>query len=414
MSGDLSRAHFSKKWLAALAFAGAVAGSLFLLKLITPETFTGYDGNFYEAMTRELFSKNPRAGTAPYCYRLFPACLLHFVPLVPRVSYSLFNALAYAAAAGLFFSLFRALGYGLRESSLGVFFFLFSWITVRFGFFYPAQVDPAYYLILAAAFSAAYQGWNWLFFLALLAGALTREYFITLIPVYYFARRAAAGAAVQRCNGAAVNRRVIGRTLLFAGIPVMIFVALKILIRPANADFSYSEHAAEFARLFVATGRRIVHSYFNVYGVLLFIILLRLPGSFRFLFRRPGLFFYLVISTALLVIGGADRCRINAVAFPVFLILGLEAMKARPEVYARTPMVAFLVGAHLFLNRVLSPMTAENYRRIWWSEVSFCPEEVFRSSSRTYLLVFIAFVLLYAGFRFRARMAKRGSIEQRA
>lgn len=389
----------SKKLPAALAFGCAVGLSLLLLKLVTPETFTGYDGAFYEAMASELFSGNPRTGTAPYCYRLFPAFLLHFVPLAPTVAYSLFNALAYAASSGLFFSLFRGLGYGLRESSLGVFFFLFAWITVRFSFFYPAQVDPAYYLVLAAAFFAAYRGRDGLFTLALLVGALTREYFVTLIPVYYFARRGTGGSAV--------NRRLVGRTLLLAALPVMVFVALKICVRPANADFSYAKHTAEFARLFFATGRRIVHSYVNVYGVLAFIILLGLPGALRFLVRNPGLLIYLALSTVILAVGGADRCRINAVAFPVFLILGLEAMRARPEVYSRKPMVAFLVVAHLFLNRIMSPMTADNYRRIWWSEVSFCPEEVFRSSSGTYGLCFLAFLLLYLGLFLRSRVEAR-------
>lgn len=390
----------------AVAFGGAVASSILFLKLITPETFTGYDGGFYRAMAAELFSASPRTLTAPYCYRLFPAFLIHFVPLAPLSAYALFNALAYAASAGLFFSLFRSLGHGRRESALGVFFFLFSWVTVRFGFFYPAQVDPAYYLVLAAAFSAAYRGRDALFWAALLVGAVTREYFITLVPVYYFARRANGSSRVQWFNGSRV-----ARTLLLAALPVLAFAALKLLIRPANADFSYGDHAAEFARLFFATGRRIVHSYANVYGALLFPILLALPGSIRFLLRQPGLLCYLALSTVILAVGGADRCRINAVAFPVFLILGLQALKARPGVYSRPAMIIFLVAAHLFLNRIAQPMTAENYRRIWWSEASFCPEEVLRASALTFCLSFAAFVLLYAGLSLRA---PPGREEQRA
>lgn len=389
---------------AILVFWAAVAASLLLLKLITPETITGYDGTFYRAMSRELFSTNPRTLTAPYCYRIFPAFLLHFVPLDSLVSYSIFNAVAYAAAAGLFFSLFRGIGYSLREAGMGVFFFLFSWITVRFGFFYPAQIDPAYYLVLAAAFYAAYRGRDGLFLAALLSGALTREYFVILLPVYFFAR---ARNSAQGFKGSTVRGNHIARTLLLAAVPVLIFIALKILIRPANADFSYAGHLREFTRLFFLTGRRIAHSYFNVYGVVAFLVLLHLPGCLRFLFRNPALLSYLALSTLVLIVGGADRCRINAVAFPVFLVLGIEAMKARREVYSRPPMIAFLVLSHLYLNRILRPMTAENYRRIWWSEVSFCPEEVFRSSSLTYLAVFAAFVLLYLVLSLRAKNPPR-------
>ena len=82
-------------------------------------------------------------------------------------------------------------------------------------------------------------------------------------------------------------------------------------------------------------------------------------------------------------------------------------MKARREIYSRPSMIAFLVLSHLYLNRILRPMTAANYRRIWWSEVSFCPEEVFRSSSLTYLAFFLAFVLLYTGLFLRSRRATK-------
>ena len=82
-------------------------------------------------------------------------------------------------------------------------------------------------------------------------------------------------------------------------------------------------------------------------------------------------------------------------------------MKARREIYSRPPMIAFLVLSHLYLNRILRPMTAANYCRIWWSEVRLCPEEVFRSSSLNYLLCFAAFVLLYLGFSLRARRATK-------
>ena len=372
----------------------AIAGALLLLKIITPVSVTGYDGGFYAAMTRELISSNPRTTTAPYIYRILPCWALHFVPLPPGTSFALYNTIAIALGACLLFDLFRRIGFSSCLAGMGVFFYLFSWVNVRFSFYNPIHIDPTYYLILILAFTALIRGKDGLFLIALCLGAITREYFLSLVPVYYFYRKA---------PGRIRDKNIFLKTIRIAALPVLIFISLRLFIPTSNHDFNYLRHGIYFARMFFIYWPRMIHSYFNICGMAAVIIVLHLPTALRCLRRHSYLSVYLLGCLTFLIVGGADRCRINFISFPAILILTLQVMKEHPRIYRNKLIIGFLVISQLYLMRVFSPLVPANYRQIWWSNISFCPEAVFRQSSLRYLIFALAFFILTLFIRLRSR-----------
>ncbi len=379
-----------------IILVGAIAGALLFLKIITPVSVTGYDGGFYAAMTRELISSNSRTTTVPYAYRILPCWVLHFTPLTPKTSFAIYNATIIALAAYLLFALFRRIGFSSYLAGMGIFFYLFSWVNARFSFYNPIHIDATYYLILILAFTALVRERDALFLAALCLGALTREYFISLIPVFYFYRKA---------PGRIWDKNIFLKTVQIAIFPSLIFISLRLFIPTSNHDFNYFRHGIYFARIFFIYWRRMFHSYFNVYGMAMVIIILHLPTALRCLGRRSYLSIYLLGCLIFLITGGADRCRINFISFPVILILTLNIMKAHPRIYQNKLIIGFLVISQLYLMRVFSPLTPSNYRRIWWSNISFCPETVFRQSSLRYLLFALALFILILFIRLRSRAA---------
>lgn len=381
-----------------LILIGAILVVLILLKLITPEVYHGYDAGFYRAMSRDLISDNPNTTTAPYSYRVLTPWLLHYIPLETETAFAIYNIILCAISAYLLFFLLIDTGGDNLEAGLGVFFFLSSWVNARFSLFYPVHIDGTYYFILILSFLSILRKNSSLFFISLLLGALTREYFLSLIPVYYFYRKE---------KGCLLDRAILWKTVKLSIIPVLIFFLIRILIPRANQDFNYLKHGLYFSRIFFIHGRRILHSYLNIYGVVIFILLLHLPSLISFLRKNLYLAIYLLLSISFLMIGGSDHCRINFISFPAILICLVAILKKHRRIYRNILMVGYLIIAQLFLMRVFSPMTTENWRKIWWSNVSFCPEMEFERSIIRYGLAAAAFILIYLGLSLRARTSRQ-------
>jgi len=377
-----------------LILIGSILAGLLLLKLITPEVYNGYDAGFYRAMSRELISDNPRTITAPYSYRVLTPWLLHFIPLEAETTFAIYNTILCAISAYLLFFLLIDSGGDNLESGLGVFFFLSSWVNARFSIFYPVHIDGTYYFILILAFRGIIRKNNTLFFIALILGAFTREYFLSLIPAYYL---------YQKKKGCFLDGPILWKTVKLSLLPALIFILLRILIPRSNQDFNYLEHGLYFSRMFFLYGRRILHSYLNIYGVVIFLLLLHLPSLISFLRKNIYLAIYILLSIFFLMIGGSDRCRINFISFPAILICLVAILKRHRSIYRNKLMVGYLVIAQLFLMRVFSPMTTENWRKIWWSNVSFCPKMEFQQSLIRYGLAATAFLLIYLGLSLREK-----------
>jgi len=377
-----------------LILIGSILAAILFLKLITPEVYHGYDAGFYRAMSRELISDNPNTTTAPYSYRVLAPWLLHFMPLKPESTFAVYNTILCAISASLLFFLLIDIGGDNLEAGMGVFFFLSSWITARFSIFYPVHIDGTYYFILILAFLSLLRKNTSLFFISLVLGSLTREYFLSLIPVYYF---------YHKEKGCLIDSYVLWKTIRLAILPVLIFLLLRILIPRSNQDFDYLKHGLYFSKMFFIHGRRILHSYLNIYGVLIFVLLLHLPSLISFLRKNLYLLLYLLLSIFFLMIGGSDRCRINFISFPAILICLMAIFKKHRNIYRNKLMVGYLVIAQLFLMRIFSPMTTGNWRQIWWSNVSFCPETEFQQSLMRYGLAAAAFLFIYLGISLRQK-----------
>lgn len=377
-----------------LILTGFIVAALLLLHLITPEIYTGYDGSFYAAMTRELISDNPKTTTSTYCYRILPAWLLHFSPGSPEISFLIYNTLISAVSIYLLFSLFTDAGYSYLESSLGVFFFAFSWVNIRLHLFYPVLVDATYYLIIILTFLSIMRSNDYLFLISLSLGALTRENFFSLIPVYYFGR-------VEK--GKIWDGRVLRKTAYLAAGPVILYFLLRILIPKTNPDFSIFRHIAYFAHIVSIYWDRAIYSYFNIYGVAIFILLLHLRTTLRFLRCNLYLAVYLVISMALPLFTGWEYSRYNFFSFPAILLLTLQSLKEHRTVYRNKLMIVFLVVAQLILMRFFRQMSTANYRQIWWTCISFCPKDVFRQSVLRCALTGAAFLAIYAGIYLKSK-----------
>lgn len=369
-----------------LAAAGILA-ALLVLKAVTSTWYGGYDARFYRAQAVDPFSGAAAVRTAPYCWRILPAFLISLVPIPVELAWPLFNFTAIFLAAFILFILLEEESGSLTGAGLGAFFYLFSWVNVRFAFFYPYQTDSAYYLFLILAFRSLLRKNDGLFFLALGLAALTREYFFALIPAYYLSRRERSGL---------YDPRALRRTVLVAILPLALFLLPRLLIAPANPDFSYLGHGGEFIRLTVIHWRRTLYSFANVYGAALFVGIFQLPDAFRYLKRRPEVAVYIPFWFLFLFIGGADLDRINFIGFPVIMLTLAAAVAARPGLYRNRFILAYLAGSHLLLMRVFTRIGPEpdNWRRIWWSSISFMPEEVFRSGRLHFLLLLGGFLIL--------------------
>ncbi len=389
-----------------LTVAASILVLMIGIRLLTPVWLGGYDAHFYRAMAVEPFSAAPAARTAPYCWRLFPATLLYLIPLPVETAWPLFNFAAIFLSALLLFRILEGESGSLTASAAGVFFYLFSWVNVRFAFFYPYQTDSAYYLLLVLAFFALLRRKDGLFLAALCLGALTREYFLALIPAYYLSRRERPGL---------FDPAVLRRTALVSLPALVLFILPRLLIRPANPDFSYFGHGGEFLRLTVVHWRRNLYSFANVYGAALFVILPGLPAVFRYLRKRPEVAVYIPFWLLFLVVGGADLDRINFIGFPAVILLASVALASRPALYRNGFILGYLAAAHLFLMRIFVRIGPEpdNWRRLWWSSISFMPEEVFRAYRLRFLLLMAGFLLL-AGLvsLFRRRRSRISALSE--
>jgi hypothetical protein len=367
--------------------AAAILIVLLALRLLTPVWLGGYDARFYRAMAVEPFSASAAARTAPYCWRILPGLPLYLVPLPVETAWPIFNFAAIFLAAFILFILLEEESGSRTAAGLGAFFYLFSWVNVRFAFFYPYQTDSAYYLFLILAFRSLLKKNDGLFFLALCLAALTREYFFALIPAYYLSRRKRPGP---------VDLPALRRTALISLLPLVLFILPRLLITPANPDFNYLGHGGEFLRLTFIHWRRTLYSFANVYGAALFVILLHLPAAWRYLTRRPEVAVYIPLWLLFLVIGGADLDRINFIGFPAVMLLAAAAVASRPALYRNQLILAYLAAAQLVLMRVFTRIGPEpdNWRRLWWSSISFMPEEVFRSGRLLFLFLLAGFILL--------------------
>ena len=246
---------------------------------------------------------------------------------------------------------------------------------------------------------------NWLFPAVLCLAALTREYFVALIPVYYFFRRG-------RSRG--IDFPTLGRTGLVSLIPLAIFLSLRLLIVPANPDFNYLAHGGEFFRLTLIHWRRTLYSFANIYGAALFVIIIHFPAALRYLRRRPGVAAYIPCWFLFLVLGGADLDRINFIGFPVVVLLAAAGMAAHPRLYRNRFVLAYLAGAHLILMRFFARLgpEPENWRRLWWSSISFMPEEIFRAGLVRFLALLIGFLLLLLGVSLLSRGRENSSLRR--
>jgi len=204
-------------------FLVAVGSLLFLILLwqLTPVQVIGYDGGFYRAMTLNPLSGQGKTTTSPYAFRLLPAWLLHFIPGRPLIIYTIYNAFISILTVVIIFKLLARLGFGPLEGGIAVFIYLSSWVNIRFSLYNPIHIDSTYYLILSLAFYSLISKNKPLFFGCLLAGAATREYFVTLIPLYYFFNLRPRHR---------FDPRLLGETALISAIPLAAFVFIRLLI----------------------------------------------------------------------------------------------------------------------------------------------------------------------------------------
>ena len=82
-------------------------------------------------------------------------------------------------------------------------------------------------------------------------------------------------------------------------------------------------------------------------------------------------------------------------------------MRRHRDVYQNKLMVGFLAVCQLLLMRVFLPMVPANWREIWWSNVSFCPEAVFHHSLVRYGLAAGAFLVIYIGLSLREERGQK-------
>ena len=342
----------------------------------------------YIEMARQPFAEEPLARTAPFCWRVLTPWLAHGLTLtglgLNPAFYLLTNIFLFAFLLTLFLYL-RDLDHGLPLSLFGVALAGLVQGAVRWYEYQYWMTDPLCLFLVALAFRLIRRRSDAALGLVSVAGVLTRESFVLVLPYYVLRRLRDSGWGVA-----------LGRALAVSGLAIGVLVLVRHLIVPANDP----ETLRTIAR---AVGFRLRHLLdnqlyllsFGSFGVLFALIWL-LPGRlFSWCRTRYDEAAFVALAYLSLAMGNNTE-RLLAYALPVVLPLALGQLETFSR-QARVPLLP-LAGMCLGLQVLV------------WTETRLLGEQGLSAYQPANALVAGVLALFWLTCRLRlATVAKRGT-----
>jgi len=213
--------------LAAAVSCVLMAGLTFTTPLMTYDTVKFYaplDHHKYIYMAQFPFKLH----IAPFCWRILNPLLVRILPFSLPMNFLFISLISLIATGILSFSILKKIKKDFVLSLAGVIlFFSLSWATriPLFDFWLP---DSLAFLFMAGGIYAILINKDYLFFLCLTLGVLVKESVIFIVPLYYTLK-------AKRL----IERRLLAKTALIAGIPILLLFSLRHFIEPLNGNPDY-------------------------------------------------------------------------------------------------------------------------------------------------------------------------------
>lgn len=301
----------------------------------------GWDGVNYHRIATQIANDEQISTKAPFVYRIgVPFLVAKLYPdniksgfLYLNWIFTILNSILLALLLARFINRKWVI-------YLLVFFYITQWHGfLRFGSFYPVQVDPlAISLILASLLVLLKRGITLLDIILLsvitLLGTFVRE--ILVLPAVLLMMKA---YFYNKLSPKPLAELVEVNKLLLI-LPLILFLAIYAIVRlsvePTNSHKFYNA-AADM--LYTKSLFRFIHSWIIAYGAILILPALFYKQTWTYLKQHRIMATYLAIIIVFSFIGGADTERIAYWGFPIVFIL---AGRVLDEIELSKPNLNFL------------------------------------------------------------------------
>ena len=301
----------NRRWARALVIiASFLVVAVHLHTRLYMSQIQGWDYRYYVAMaSSRTFVEVP----APYAYRWIPHKLVAYVPLPPKRTYEVVNAVALCSAAFVMVEWLIRMGYAADHSVpvvvLGFTWSMFGGVFYQWGRF---PTEPTGYLLIAAGIYAVHFWPVWRIVVLVMVGMLCREQSFLLVPYFYLARYGIRGSGPG-----------LGKTALLGLAALAVFASVRI-VTPTVGDYSYLTAIRGYLTAKLSSPGTIftlVVSLAAHAGVLSGVLLLTGRTSLKAIVEKPYIGFWLLANLLLAVLGGTDTDRIAYYAFPAELLM---------------------------------------------------------------------------------------------
>ena len=322
----------------------------------------GWDGVNYHQMATQIANDEQISTKAPFVYRIgVPYLVAKLYPdniksgfLYLNWIFTILNSILLALLLSRFINRKWVI-------YLLVFFYITQWHGfLRFGSFYPVQVDPlAITLILSSFLVLLKKGISIIdiIFISLITirGGFVREIlvippFLLIMKAFYYSR---SNVGFESNSSESANSFIPKNSLIQKAIeelvklkkylifvPLLIFIstyfAIRTYVEPTNSHKFYNA-AADM--LYTKSLFRFIHSWIVAYGAILILPTLFYKQTWAYLKQHKIMATYLAIIIVFSYVGGADTERIAYWGFPVVFIL---AGRVLDEIELSKPNLNFL------------------------------------------------------------------------
>lgn len=341
------------------AFLVGVIGTLFLPLLIlhqfgrfapTEDPSWGGDHHYYFAMAQYPIGarafvpiENQYLPYAPFSWRVLTPFLAALLPVDKSIAFLTITLAALSLTSFALYLFLRERGFSHALGLVGVGLFVTLYPAAGFVVLDHYLPEPLTFLSIVLALLALEWEKDGLFLVVTCLGVLNKETVLFLLPVFFvFMRR---------------RQRRPKRWLVcfIVSLPILIWLLVRLLIRPTN-DYAYlDELLTQFHVRFIRDGlgglRHQVAQYtFLTWGLIVFLILSPLTRSIRWLARETHLALWLLLAYVQTLFA-SDTQRLLVYAFPVLIPLALDNLQYVARLLS-TPVavlgVAILIGQIIY------------------------------------------------------------------
>ncbi|MCE1190484.1 MAG: hypothetical protein LWX56_15250 [Ignavibacteria bacterium] len=203
------------------------SAGLFFLALFSTLLFPGhqlYHGEWQHFDYLRAAARFPAPDTlAPYCWRLLPPAIIHYIPADYHISYFFLSLISLFGCAYLLYYITQLNNMPEAVSRASVIMFLSMVYVVRINLIEFAAVDPvAFFFILLAIYAAMVEA-KPLFIAATILGVLSKEIALMCIPFYF----------TWNYRKSSI-KNLLRETVLLGSPAIAVWLLLRITIQPVS------------------------------------------------------------------------------------------------------------------------------------------------------------------------------------